>query len=79
MQEIESELRKLKQTIDDAKEERANVLGRKAEQMKRLKAESGCKDILGGKKFLKKLRKDCDDLKGEIQMGYKGLSERYEW
>ena len=78
MEEIVKELEKIRGAIQDSKTKKAQLEGRKQEQMNRLK-EFGVKSIEEGNTKLAKMVKELGKLETEIQSKFATLKETYEW
>ncbi len=78
MEKIIEELNSLQKQIQDSKTKKAQLEGRREEQMNRLK-EFGVKTIEEGNKKLEKMTKELGKLETEIQEKFKILKESYEW
>ena len=79
IQEIEKELRKLKGEINEAARERAQLEGKKENQLKRLQDDFGVQDIKVGKKKLTQLQAEKDKLSEMIETDFNKLQAEYEW
>jgi chromosome segregation ATPase len=78
MEKIIEELNSLQKQIQDSKTKKAQLEGRREEQMNRLK-EFGVKTIEEGNKKLEKIIKELGKLETEIQEKFKTLKENFEW
>ena len=78
MEEIVRELDKIRNAIQDSKTKKAQLEGRKQEQMNRLK-EFGVKSVEEGNAKLQKMVKELGKLETDIQSKFKTLKENYEW
>lgn len=78
MEEIVKELDRIRKAIQDSKTKKAQLEGRKQEQMNRIK-EFGVKSVEEGNTKLQKMVKDLSRLETDIQNKFKSLKESYEW
>ncbi len=76
--EILSELKDIKEDIDNAKQEKAKAEGVLSEHMRTLKS-LGIKSVVDGTKKLKVLKKEIEKLENDIQEKFTVLKESYEW
>jgi hypothetical protein len=75
---IMTEVNDVKEQIDEAKQDRAELKGRIAEQMKALKL-LGASSIKEAKKLVDKETKKMEGLEKDIQKQFQKLKESYEW
>lgn len=78
MEAIIKELNKLREEIQSSKTKKAQLEGRREEQLKQLKS-FGVKTIEDGQKKLEILNKELGKLETEIQRLFKILKETYQW
>lgn len=78
MDKIIENLEKLQAQIDESKTRKAQLEGRKSEQLNRLK-ELGLNSVKEGKKKLLDLEKELEALDANIKEKYRLLEENYEW
>ncbi len=78
MEKIIEELNSLQKQIQTSKTKKAQLEGRREEQMTRLK-EFGVKTIVEGNKKLESMTKELGKLETEIRDRFKTLKETYEW
>ena len=78
MDKIIQNLEKLQSQIEESKMKKAQLEGRKEEQVKRLE-ELGIKDIKEAKNKLNEIQKELDGLDKSIKEKYHKLEEEYEW
>lgn len=76
--EIMEELEEIRNSIQDAKQEKAECEGALSEQMKTLKS-FGVKTVAEGKEKLKILETKITTLEKKIEAGFEKLKENYEW
>lgn len=79
MKDIQSELSRLKEIIDNAKNNMATLSGRKMELLKQLKKDFKVSSVEEGKKEIQKLDKQLDEVNQTIEKEYKKLKEEYDW
>lgn len=73
----ESELLKLKQQIDNAKSQTAELKGHQSALLKQLKDDWKCNSIEEAERLVKKMDKEISDLNQKIEEGLNELEERY--
>ena len=78
MNNIVASLEQLQKQIEESKNKKAQLEGRKEEQLKRLE-ELVISSVKEGKKKLIELEKDINELDRIIIEKYKLLEEKYEW
>jgi uncharacterized membrane-anchored protein YhcB (DUF1043 family) len=76
---IQNELTRLKEIIDNAKNNLATLNGRKIELLKQLKKEFGISSLEEAKEKIKKLQSESKELENKIEQDYKTLKEEYDW
>ncbi len=74
----ESELLRLKQQIDDAKSQTAELKGHQSALMKQLKDDWKCNSVEEAEKLVKKMDREISDLNAKIEEGTKELEEKYQ-
>jgi uncharacterized membrane-anchored protein YhcB (DUF1043 family) len=79
MKDIQSELSRLKEIIDNAKNNMATLSGRKMELLKQLKKDFKVSSVEEGKKEIQKLNKQLDEVNQAIEKEYSKLKEEYDW
>lgn len=79
MNEIITELNKLKSGIDEAKKQVSNLEGRKEEALKRLKDEFHLNTVELAEKWLAKTGESLQKQEKEIKVRFERLKEQYEW
>lgn len=72
------EVNDIKEQIDEAKQDKAELKGRITEQMKALKL-LGASSIKEAKKLVNKETKKMEDLEKSVQKLFQELKENYEW
>lgn len=78
MDNIIANLEKLQSQINESKMKKAQLEGRKEEQLKRL-GELGIKTIKEAKSKLNEMQNELDKLNKSIEEKYHKLEELYEW
>jgi uncharacterized phage infection (PIP) family protein YhgE len=78
MEKIIEELSSLQKQIQSSKTKKAQLEGRREEQLTRLK-EFGIKTVAEGNKKLETMSKELGKLETEIQDKFKTLKEQFEW
>lgn len=73
----ESELLKLKQQIDNAKSQTAELKGHQSALLKQLKDDWKCNSVEEAERLVKKMDKEISDLNRKIEEGLLELEERY--
>lgn len=73
------ELMKLKDDIEEAKQQKAKDEGRLDSLMERLDTEFGIKTLNEAEKEVAKIEKEITGLEKEYNDGFKKLKENYEW
>jgi predicted nuclease with TOPRIM domain len=73
----ESELLKLKEQVDEAKQNVSELTGQKNALLKQLKDDWGCKTIEEAEEKLKQMDKNTSTLERKIEVGIKDLEEKY--
>ena len=79
MKDIQSELSRLKEIIDNAKNNMATLSGRKMELLKQLKKDFKVSSVEEGKKEIQKLDKQLNEVNQAIEKEYSKLKEEYDW
>jgi phosphate starvation-inducible protein PhoH len=79
MKDIQSELSRLKEIIDNAKNNMATLSGRKMELLKQLKKDFKVSSVEEGKKEIQKLDKQLNEVNQAIEKEYQKLKEEYDW
>ena len=79
MSDIQEDLKRLKENIDNAKNSQATLEGRKIELLKQLKKDHGLLSIEDAKKEIIRLEKEYTKLETQIQKDYDKLREDYDW
>ncbi len=79
MKDIQSELSRLKEIIDNAKNNMATLSGRKMELLKQLKKDFKVSSVEEGKKEIQKLDKQLNEVNQTIEKEYNKLKEEYDW
>ena len=79
MKDIQAELSRLKEIIDNAKNNMATLSGRKMELLKQLKKDFKVSSVEEGKKEIQKLDKQLNEVNQAIEKEYNKLKEEYDW
>lgn len=74
----EQDLLKLKQKIDDAKQQSSELKGQQTALMKQLKDDWKCSSIEEAEKLMEKMDKEIKTLNEKIETGLEELDEKYE-
>jgi len=73
----EQDLLKLKQKIDDAKQQSSELKGQQTALMKQLKDDWKCSSIEEAEKLMEKMDKEIKTLNEKIETGLEELDEKY--
>ena len=73
----EQELLKLKQQIDNAKSQTAELKGHQSALLKQLKDDWKCNSVEEAERLVKKMDKEISDLNAKIEEGLNELEEKY--
>lgn len=73
----EQDLLKLKQEIDEAKDNVNQLKGQQTALLKQLKEEWGCSTIEAAEKKIAKMKKEIEILNTSIETGLEELEEKY--
>jgi flagellar biosynthesis chaperone FliJ len=76
---IADELSKLGKEIEAAKKQVAQLEGRKAEVMDRLKKEFDCSTIEDAEKLLGELTEEIEKSENQITKDFASLKEKFQW
>lgn len=79
MKDIQTELSRLKEIIDNAKNNMATLSGRKIELLKQMKKDFNVSSIEEGKKEIQKLDKKLTEINQMVEKEYNKLKEEYDW
>jgi uncharacterized membrane-anchored protein YhcB (DUF1043 family) len=79
MKDIQTELSRLKEIIDNAKNNMATLSGRKIELLKQMKKDFNVSSVEEGKKEIQKLEKQLSEINQTMEKEYKKLKEEYDW
>jgi uncharacterized protein YlzI (FlbEa/FlbD family) len=79
MKNIQDDLKRLKENIDNAKNNLATLNGRKIELLKQLKKEHGLNSVDEVIKEIKELSKKITSLETQINTDYNDIKEKYDW
>lgn len=78
-EQIIRDLKKLKEEIDTAKEDKAKAEGRLQNLMERLKTEFKLDSVEEAKEEMKRLNNEAEKLEEEVEEKYTKLKQTYEW
>jgi uncharacterized membrane-anchored protein YhcB (DUF1043 family) len=79
IKDVQTELQRLKENIDNAKSNLSKLEGREEELLNQLKKDFGVTSVAEADKKIKEMQKEYDKIEKHIEDEYKKLKDQYDW